>query len=152
MNFELDAFLPNQKELIKVLGLNENEKVQKVIDTSFMHYMKLNMPQSSESQMVNSVRNPKGGLIIVNTPYAHYQNEGILYVNPEHNAPGYPIYENGVLIGYKGYKGKRVPSNKKLKNYYNENGGPGRGAHFAERTANNNFNDILNEAQKELDR
>ena len=35
MDFEIDAFLPSQKELLKKLGLDENGRVQKVIDTSY---------------------------------------------------------------------------------------------------------------------
>ena len=147
MDFEIKAFLPKQDKIIKKLGLDANGRIQQVIDSSFIHYMRLKMPEDT-GMMISQVKNPKGGLVTVETPYAHYMNEGILYVNPEHNSPGFPIYEDGVLVGYKGYKGKRVPSGKPL-NYH---GGPDRGAHFVERTASENFKDIVKEAQEVLDR
>ncbi len=107
--------------------------------------MKLKMPYDSET-MINNTRNPEGGLITVETPYAHYMNEGILYVNPEHNSPGFPVYVNGILTGYQGYRGKRVPSDRKLEYH----GGPGRGAHFVERTIDENLKDVLKEAQEAI--
>lgn len=137
--------MPSAEDLINHYGLHQNGQTQKVIDYSFMHYMKLKMPYDSET-MINNTRNPEGGLITVETPYAHYMNEGILYINPEHNSPGFPIYVNGILTGYQGYRGKRVPSDRKLEYH----GGPGRGAHFVERTINENLKDILKEAQEAI--
>lgn len=147
MDFEIEAFLPNQKDVIERFGLSESGRTQRVIDSSFIHYMRLKMPKENGVLIANT-RNPRGGLVTVETPYAHYMNEGILYVNPEHNAPGFPIYIDGVLAGYKGYRGKRVPTNKNLKYH----GGPNRGAHFVERTTSENFKDILQEAQREIDK
>lgn len=149
MEFEIEAFLPDKQELFEKFGLTENGRVQRVVDTSFIHYMRLKMPQDSGT-MIAKTRSPKGGLVTVQTLYAHYQNEGILYVNPERNAPGFPIYEDGVLTGYKGYRGKRVPSDKTMD--YSKYGGTDRGPHFVERTINDNFNDILKEAREELNR
>lgn len=150
MDFEIEAFLPSEQEVMKRYGLSDNGRVQKVIDTTFIHYMRLNMPIDNGIMAANT-KNPEGGLVTVETPYAHYQNEGILYVTPEHNAPGFPVYNNGVLTDYKGYRGKRVPSERKLKNYYVKTGGTGRGAHFVERTSANYFNEILKAGQKEID-
>lgn len=145
MNFEIDCVLPSAEDLINHYGLHPDGKTQKVIDSSFMHYMKLKMPYDSET-MINNTRNPEGGLITVETPYAHYMNEGILYVNPEHNSPGFPVYVNGILTGYQGYRGKRFPSDRKLEYH----GGPGRGAHFVERTIDENLKDVLKEAQEAI--
>ena len=116
MNFEIEAFFPSQQEIIKKLGLDENGRIQQVIDSSFMHYMRLKMPEQT-GIMISQVKNPEGGLITVETPYAHYMNEGILYVNPVHNSPGFPIYEGKVLVDYKGYRGKRISSGIPL-NYH----------------------------------
>lgn len=144
MNFEIDAFLPSQKDIIQNFGLDENGRVQKVIDNSFIHYMRLKMSQDSK-MMINNTRNPKGGLVTVETPYAHYQNEGILYVDPI-TAKGAFYNEN---YGFWSRPNtKKVSSNRPL-NYH---GGANRGAHFVERTVSENFNDILKEAQKEADR
>lgn len=146
MDFEIEAFLPSQQEIMDRFGLNKNGKTQKVVDTSFIHYMRLKMPRDT-GVMIDNTDSPTGGLVMVRTPYAHYMNEGILYVNPEHNSTGYPfiINQEGAHVGY---KGKRVPSDRKL-NYH---GGPNRGAHFVERTASENFDDILREAQEEINR
>ena len=57
-------------------------------------------------------------------------NTGLLYVNPKYGRSGFPVYKNGVLVGFKGYKGKRVPFARFLK-YHS---GPGRGSKFVERT------------------
>lgn len=145
MDFEIETVLPSAEDLIKHYGLYPSGRTQKVIDNSFMHYMKLKMPYDSET-MINNTRNPEGGLITVETPYAHYMNEGILYVNPEHNSPGFPVYVNGILTGYQGYRGKRVPSDRKLEYHC----GPGRGAHFVERTVDENLKDVLKEAQEAI--
>lgn len=151
MQFEIEAYMPKVEDLITEFGIDINGKVQKTIDTTFIHYMRLNMPLDSAEMIINT-RNPEGGIVSVETPYAHYQNEGILYVNPEHNAPGFPIYKNGVLVDYVGYKGKRVPSDRKLKNYMDNNGGPGRGSHFVERTITNYENEIVGAGQEMLNR
>ncbi len=145
MNFEIEAFLPNQKELIQVLGLDENGRIQKVVDTSFIHYMRLKMPQDSEMMIANT-RNPKGGLVTVETPYAHYMNEGILYVDPITGKGAFHDPISGMF--WSRPNTKKVPSEKSL----NYSGGPERGAHFVERTASENFDDILREAQEEMDR
>ena len=140
MKFEMEAFLPSQKTMLENFGLNDGGRVQKVIDVSFMHYMKLKMPQSPEQNMTHKVIcKPGTGIITVNASYAHYQNEGILYLTKD----GRSFARKGEI---------KYPTNRKLKNYYDQNGGPGRGSHFVERTATNNFNDILNEAQKEVNK
>nr|DAU67730.1 MAG TPA: Minor capsid protein [Caudoviricetes sp.] len=134
MNFEMKAFLPSQQQVLKKFGLEENGRVQKVIDTSFIHYMKLKMPQDS-GMMISNTRNPEPGLVTVETPYAHYMNEGILYLTMDGRSwahkdePKYPT--------------------EKLLNYH---GGPDRGAHFVERTASENIIDIAIEARKEMNK
>lgn len=145
MNFEIEAFLPNQIEVIKKFGLDENGRTQQVIDTSFIHYMRLKMPHDSRMLIANT-RNPQGGLITVETPYAHYMNEGILYVDPITEKGAFHDPVSGMF--WSRPNTKKVPSGRKL----NYNGGPDRGAHFVERTASENFNDIVREAQKEMDK
>lgn len=145
MEFEIEAFLPSQKDVIERFGLSENGRTQQVIDTSFIHYMRLKMPKDSGILIANT-KNPKGGLVTVETPYAHYMNEGILYVDPitEKGAFHDPI--SGMF--WSRPNTKKIPSERKL----NYNGSPDRGAHFVERTASENFDDIIREAQKEMDK
>lgn len=143
MKFEIDAFIPSQQELLKELGLGEDGYVQRVVDETFMHYMKLKMP-IKDYGLVNNTRNPKGGLVTVEEAYAHYQNEGILYVDPDYKvgafySPSYGYWSRP--------KVKKIPSTRKLE-YHS---GANRGAHFVERTASENFNDIVSAAQQALD-
>lgn len=144
MNFEIEAFLSDQQQIMDKFGLNENGRTQKVVDTSFIHYMRLKMPRDS-GVMISNTRNPQGGLVTVETPYAHYMNEGIKYVDP---ITGKGAFFNENYGFWSRPNIKKVPSDELL-NYH---GGPDRGAHFVERTASENFDDILREAQKEIDR
>lgn len=102
------------------------------------------MPQDSGMMMANT-RNPEGGLVTVETPYAHYLNKGIKYVD---SITGKGAFYNESYGYWSRPNTKKVPSSEPL-NYH---GGPNRGAHFVERTINENFNDIIKEAQEELDR
>lgn len=144
MDFEIEAFLPSEQEIFDKFGLNENGRIQRVVDTSFIHHMRLKMPQDS-GMMIANTRNPEGGLVTVETPYAHYMNEGIKYVDPK---TGKGAFYNETYGFWSRPNTKKVPSDEPL----NYRGGPNKGAHFVERTISENFNDIVKEAQEELDR
>ena len=145
MQFRMDAsFSLKQKEVLKKeLGINAGGRVQKVIDTSVIHYLRLLMPMES-GMMIANTKNLVPGLITVETPYAHYMNEGILYVDPITSKGAFHDPISGRF--WSRPNTKKVPSSRKL-NYH---GGPNRGAHFVERTLDGHFNDILNEAKKEV--
>ncbi len=143
MEFEIKAFLPSQEKILKKLGLDENGSVQNVIDSEFIRFMREKMPQDSGILIANT-RNPRGGLVTVETPYAHYMNEGTLYVDP---ITGKGAFYNENYGFWSRPNTTKVPSDRQL----NYSGGPDRGAHFVERTVSENFNDIVNAAQKELD-
>lgn len=135
------------EEAEQFMEIDDKGRIQRIIDSSFVHYMRLKMPWDTGFMALKGIQYIKTpGEIIVDTPYAHYMNEGILYVNPSKGRSGFPIYKNGVLMGYKGYKGKRIPSGKPLK----YRGAPTRGAHFVERTISENKQDILNEAMRSM--
>lgn len=144
------AFSGIQKQqILDKYGL-EGGRTQKVIDSTFMGYLDKYMPADENQQMITSMYNSTkvgSGEVNINTPYAHYQYEGILYVNPKHNSTGYPfiINQKGEHVGF---KGPRVPSGRKL-NYH---GGANRGDHFVERMLADHFDDILNAGQKEIDK
>ena len=71
------------------------------------------------------LKNPDGGSTIEwNTPYAHYQYEGIVYENPVHHASGF-IGSDGM---WHGWKGPKVPTTRAL-HYYQ----PGTGDHWIDR-------------------
>ena len=142
------AFSGIQKQqIIDKFGL-EGGRTQKVIDSAFMGYMDKYMPMD-EGQMITSMYNSTkvgSGEINVNTPYAHYQYEGVLYVDPK---TGKGAFHDPVSGRYWSRPNiKKVPSDKKL-NYH---GGPLRGDHFVERMLADHFNDILNAGQKEIDK
>lgn len=144
MDFEIEAFLPDEQKIFAKFGLTENGKIQKVVDTSFIHHMRLKMPYDV-GMMVANTRNPEGGLVTVETPYAHYMNEGIKYVDP---ITGKGAFYSESYGFWSRPNTKKVPSNESL-NYH---GGPNRGAHFVERTISDDFNEIVREAQEELDK
>lgn len=146
MTNEIVAFNIDQQKVLNDLGLGNDNFVQGVVDSTFMHYMKLKMPIGDTFGLVDSVRNPESGIITVNQPYAHYINEGILYVDPKYGKGAFHDAQSGRFWSRPGVK--KVPSNKKL-NYHS---GPNRGAHFVERTASENLNDIVRVAQRAMDR
>lgn len=143
MNFEIKAFLPDETKILKRFGLEEGGNVQKVIDTAFIHYMRLKMPKDS-GVMIANTKNPEPGLVTVETPYAHYMNEGIKYVDPETKKGAFYDKASGMFWSRPGVK--KIPSGEPL-NYH---GGADRGAHFVERTINENVIDIAIKAQREL--
>ena len=145
MNFEIEAFLPSQQELISNLNLNDNGHIQSVVDSSFIHYMRLKMPRDS-GMMVANTRNPQGGVVTVETPYAHYMNEGIMYADPVTGKGAFHDPISGRF--WSRPNTKKVPTNRALE----YQGGPDRGSHFVERTISENFDDIVKEAQKEIDK
>ena len=148
MDFEIEAFLPDKNDIIKEYGLEGNGRVQRVVDSEFMRYMKLNMPKENGG-LISSVVSPVVGLVEVRSPYAHYQNEGILYVDPKYDKGAFYSEDYGF---WSRPNVAKVPSGRTLKNYYEASGGPGRGAHFVERTVTNNLDDILTAALKEMNR
>ena len=140
------SFTFKQKlKIKKKLGINPGGRVQKVIDSSVIHYMRLLMPQDSGMMMANT-RNRIPGLITVETPYDHYMNEGILYVDPKYNIGAFHDPISGRFWSRPGVK--KVPSSKNLQYH----GGPNRGAHFVERTLTEHFDDILKNAKEEVEK
>lgn len=134
MEFDLD--LPGIEEM----GLAEQGHIHRIIDIDFIYYMKQKMPSDSFA-LRDSVREVSTGIIQVQTPYAHYMNEGILYVDPKYGYGAIPLKDkSGNLTGFISRPGvKKVPSGRKLEYH----GGPNRGAHFVERTIAENTEDII---------
>ena len=145
MNFEIDAFLPSQQKIIERFGLDKDGLTQKAIDNTFIHHMRLKMPQDS-GMMITNTRSPEGGIVKVEVPYAHYQNEGIKYVDPDYGIGAFHDPLSGRF--WSRPQVKKIPSGTPL-NYH---GGANRGAHFVERTASENFEDILKAGQEVIDK
>lgn len=142
-NAEFTSF--QQDELRTKLGLNPGGRVQKVVDATTMHYLRLLMPREN-GLMISNTRNREPGLITVETPYAHYMNEGILYVDPKTKKGAFHNPQTGEFWSRPNVK--KNPSGKPLKYH----GGPNRGAHFVERTLIEHFDDIVKAARKEVRR
>lgn len=146
VSWEFDlGITPEEAE--RFMEIEDKGRIQRVIDSSFVHYMRQKMPWNTGLLALKSVEYVSTpGLVTVNSKYAHYMNEGILYVNPSKGSSGFPVYQDGVLMGFKGYRGKRIPSGRPLM----YRGAPTRGAHFVERTISENKQDIINEAMRSM--
>lgn len=137
-DFELDA-----EKVKKRLGIETDGRAQAILDSSVIKYMRNNMPRKNGLMSVNT-RRVEPGFIIVDSPYAHYMNQGIKYVMPKNGKSAYysPTY------GFWSDKGKRkIPSGEPLQYH----GGPNRGAHYVERTLNGNLKDIINDVKKGME-
>lgn len=87
MNVELEWKANESKRL---------EKAQKFVDSECIRQMKPYTPFRTgtleKSATLGTVIG--SGKIVYNCPYARYQYYGIVY------GPNYPIYENGVVVGF----------------------------------------------------
>ena len=144
----IKAFTGIQKQqIIDKYGL-ENGRTQRVIDSAFMGYLDKYMPMDS-SQMITSMyisTKIGSGEININTPYAHYQQEGVKYIDPKYKIGAFHDPISGRYWSRPGIK--KVPCNEKL-NYH---GGALRGDHFVERMLADHFEDILNAGQEEINK
>lgn len=142
------AFSGIQKQqIIDKYGL-EGGRTQKVIDSIFMGYLDKYMPMDSGQMITSMYTSTKvgSGEININTPYAHYQHEGIKYVDPKYGKGAFHDPISGRYWSRPNIK--KVPSEEKL----NYQGAPQRGDHFVERMLADHFEDILNAGQKEIDK
>lgn len=136
-----------KKQLLDKFGLDDG-RTQKVIDSAFMGYMEPYMPKDNNQMIISMYNSTKvgSGEININTPYAHYQHEGVKYVDPKYKIGAFHDPISGRYWSRPGIK--KVPSNKRL--IYH--GGSLRGSHFVERMLADHFSDILNAGQKEIDK
>lgn len=128
-------------KIIRKLGLDQNGRVQKTIGASIISHMRELEPYDSGVINANT-RLVKNDEVWVMTPYAHYMNEGLLYVMDNDKGAYYsPTY------GFWSKKGvKKHNSGRPLQYKGNAN----RGAHFVERTLNEHIDDILNDVRKAM--
>lgn len=144
----IKAFTGIQKQqIIGKYGL-ENGRTQRVIDSAFMGYLDKYMPMDSNQMITSMYISTKvgSGEININTPYAHYQHEGVKYIDPKYKIGAFHDPISGRYWSRPGIK--KVPSNEKL-NYH---GGALRGDHFVERMLADHFEDILNAGQEEINK
>lgn len=87
------------------------EKAQKFIDSECLRQMKPYTPFRTgvleHSATLGTVIG--SGEIMYNSPYARYQYYGVVY------GPNIPLYENGVLVGFRSPRGKKKhPTDRQL--------------------------------------
>lgn len=150
MKFEYEVVFSNfqKQQILDKYGL-DGGRTQKVIDSSFMGYLDKYMPADADMQMITAMYNSTkvgSGEININVPYAHYQHEGIKYVDPKYKIGAFYDSKSGKYWSRRGVK--KISSGEKLKYH----GGALRGDHFVERMLADHFNDILNAGQKEIDK
>ncbi len=136
-----------KKQIIDKYGL-ENGRTQRVVDSAFMGYLDKYMPMDSNQMITSMYGSTKvgSGEININTPYAHYQHEGVKYIDPKYKIGAFHDPVSGRYWSRPGIK--KIPSGQKL-NYH---GGALRGDHFVERMLSDHFEDILNAGQKEINK
>lgn len=136
-----------KKQLLDKFGLDDG-RTQKVIDSAFMGYMEPYMPKDNNQMIISMYNSTKvgSGEININTPYAHYQHEGVKYVDPKYKIGAFHDPISGRYWSRPGIK--KISSDKRL-TYH---GGALRGSHFIERMLADHFNDILNAGRKEIEK
>ena len=102
-----------KQKIVNEFGL-DGGRTQKVIDSSFMGYLDKYMPMDSNAMITSMYSSTKvgSGEININVPYAHYQNEGQLYVDPKYNKGSFYDPSSGRFWSRPGIKKKR--SGRKL--------------------------------------
>lgn len=142
------AFSGIQKQqIVDKYGL-DGGRTQKVIDSAFMDYIDDYMPMDTGELIQSMYQSTKvgSGEIHINKPYAHYQHEGKLYVDPIYKKGAFHDPITGRFWSRPGIN--KVPSGQKL-TYH---GGANRGDHFVERMLADHFEDILKTGQKEIEK
>ena len=137
MRFEITARLNLHLDpdyLIDKYGLGRGGRVQRYIDQAVIDDTRPYVPASPDRTLEFSAQLSTeigSGLVVYNTPYAHYQNEGIVY------GPNIPIHDGEVLVGFFSPPGRRkYPTDRELT--YDTAQNPLAGPHFFERSKADN--------------
>lgn len=143
MEFEVQIKMQTTDKMMKVRGLGEKGDVQKFVDAECIRLMVPYTPMLNgdliDSVVLGSVIG--SGELAYNSPYARYQYYGEIY------GPNYPIFENGMLAGFRSPKGiKKQPTGRPLK--YNTSKHPKAGKMWFERMKADKKEDILTGAKK----
>ena len=136
---------PDEQQLLEQFGLNKGGFVQSVINDAVIReclpYVPASPGRTLEFSAISDVDN---GLVIWDTPYAHYQYMGIVY------GPNFLVDVNGDgILEWRSYKDrKKHPTDRELTYHTSQN--PMAGSHWFERMKADHLNDILEEAQKAM--
>ena len=133
--------------LLEACGLEPGGRVQKVIDQTVIDFCQPYVPASPNRILEGSAQLATeigSGMVIWNTPYAHYQYMGIVY------GPNIPIKQDGVLVGFFSPPGRpKSPTDRALT--YDTSQNPMAGPYWFERMKADRMDDIIEAAQKALE-
>lgn len=144
INARLDVHL-DPDDLMHAFGLDKGGRVQQVIDQKVIDFCQPYVPASPDRTLEFSAQASTeigSGLVVWNTPYAHYQYVGIVY------GPNIPILDpdTGVLMGWFSPPGRpKHPTDRELT--YDTSQNPMAGPYWFERMKADRLDDILDEAQ-----
>lgn len=133
----------SQNDILARCGFQDHGPVQIAIDQSVIDYSRPYVPTSPARTLVDSAQiktDVGSGLVVWDTPYAHYQYMGIVY------GPNIPIYDpdTGILLEFRSPPVKH-PTDRKLQ--YDKSQAPMAGPFWFERMKADHINDILNNAR-----
>lgn len=134
------------KKIAQRHGITKGGAVQKYVDNACIRAMK---PYTPARNMILTKSARTGtvigsGEIVQNTPYAHYQYEGVVY------GPNFPQYdENGEIIGWKSPR-KKYRTSREL--VYSKSRHPKAGKRWFHRMKAEKGKEILAAAQRLIDR
>lgn len=134
-------------------GLQLKGPVQESVDTECMKYMSAYMPRRQTGELEHMMKMATiigSGQIDTPGPYAHYLYEGIVYVDPVYKCAGWISHTPGPYYGmWFSRKGvKKVPTDRGLQ----YTGAPMRGKKWFERMKADHKDNILQVAQKAINR
>lgn len=131
-------------DVLAACGLEDHGRVQRAIDQTVIDFCQPYVPASPDRTLEFSAQVSTeigSGLVVWNTPYAHYQYMGIVY------GPNIPIIQDGVLLGWFSPPGRpKHPTDRELT--YDTSQNPMAGPHWFERMKADRLNDILDEARR----
>lgn len=145
--FDVTINMNSIDSILKDRGLQDYGPVQKFLDKRIIEQAKPYTPKDNNILYSSALYSTDfgSGVVIYNTPYAHYQYEGILYVDPKTGKGAYysPDY------GFWSRKGvQKIPSTQEL-TYH---GGGKRGKKWVERMWVDKETEIIAEVQSIVDR
>ena len=145
INARLDVKI-SPDDILAAFGLEQGGRVQQTIDQKVIDYCTPYVPASPNRTLEFSAQVSTeigSGLVIWNTPYAHYQYMGIVY------GPNIPIIQDGVLMGWFSPPGRpKHPTDRELT--YDTSQNPMAGPYWFERMKADRLNDILDEARSAM--
>ena len=133
-------------DLLAAYGLEKGGRVQRFIDQKVIDGCTPYVPASPDRTLEFSAQVSTeigSGMVVWNTPYAHYQYEGIVY------GPNIPILdpETGVLLGWFSPPGRpKHPTDRELT--YDTSQNPMAGPHWFERAKADHLTEWLDEARR----